>query len=154
MTSTGKRRGGGRLDSCCEGDPARWCGGAAARSSQRKSGVRVKKQRHARAAARPAHGNGANELVLAQSDSGARYRIQLTNGDQPRYLYVHGDRVIAHRAFFSLFRYEMLQSVTSNSEASLAQHALGDHSGQRWLQHQAFYPEGGSNNNWTFNGKI
>ena len=59
------------------------------------------------------------------ADSGARYRVLLhSSAGEPRYMYRDGDAIVAHRVFFSLFRWQQLDN---------GAHLLGDHAGERWL---------------------
>ena len=68
--------------------------------------------------------------MLQRKDSGARYRLRVVNSHPPRYLYQLGGTVVAHRAFFSLFRWEIASNGNSVDQGA---HVLGDHSGLQWL---------------------
>ena len=73
--------------------------------------------------------------ALGHTDSGARYRMRL-HGNPTRYLYQHGEAIVAHRAFFSLFRWQPLGLVESGGATKASgdgAHLLGDHAGARWL---------------------
>ena len=48
---------------------------------------------------------------------------------QAKYLYQRDSDIVAHRAFFSLFRWHQIQPAGENT----AVHLLGDHLGMRWL---------------------
>ena len=59
------------------------------------------------------------------ADSGARYRVRLLSStSEPRFLYQHGGAIVAHRAFFSLFRWQQFDN---------GAFLLGDHAGEHWL---------------------
>ena len=104
-------------------------GGNSKSGGKKSGGGRKKKQAHGAAA--------VQQLGVATlpADTGARYRVRLVEADAEsaskpaRYLYQHGDAIVAHRAFFSLFRVEPYATVREGAPP----HLLGDDAGGRWL---------------------
>ena len=78
--------------------------------------------------------------ALAHADSGARYRVRII-GEPERYLYQHGHAIVAHSAFFSLFRWQPLGADNATAGTGAARERsrragpclLGDHAGGHWL---------------------
>jgi hypothetical protein len=74
---------------------------------------------------------GGDGAMIAGRDSGARYRLRIVNSHPPRFLYQLGDTIVAHRAFFSLFRWE--HGGWDEADVNAGARVLGDHAGIRWL---------------------
>ena len=102
-------------------------------SCKLKGGLsRRRQQQHRRAGSGDESGTGSRAAiadvgtgVVRNEDTGARYRVRLLNTEPPRYLYQLDDAIVAHRAFFSLFRWQSTRDGHS--------HVLGDHAGRKWL---------------------